>query len=79
MASLAELAARDPQEIKNMFTYDGTTVDNGATVGLYTVRFFTSSGSPAYVQVDTELPSAGEYYDSVNNDLGTQALLGRPG
>ena len=34
MASLAEVAARDPQDIKNMFTYDGTTVDNGATVGL---------------------------------------------
>ena len=45
MASLAEVAARDPQDITNMFTYDGTTVDNGATVGLYTVRFFSSNGS----------------------------------
>ena len=44
MASLAEVAARDPQDIKNMFTYDGTTVDNGATVGLYSVRFFNTSG-----------------------------------
>ncbi len=42
LASLAEVAARDPQDIRNMFTYDGTTVDNGATVGLYTVRFFNS-------------------------------------
>ena len=57
-----------------MFTYDGTTVDNGATVGLYTVRFFNTSGSAVYVQVDTELPSGGEYYDHVDNDLGTQAL-----
>ena len=57
-----------------MFTYDGTTVDNGATVGLYTVRFFNNAGCPEYVTVDTELPSAGEYYDHVDNALGTQAL-----
>ena len=74
LASLAEVAARDPQDIKNMFTYDGTTVDNGATVGLYTVRFFNTSGSAVYVQVDTELPSGGDHYDHVNNDLGTSAL-----
>ena len=41
-----------------MFTYDGTTVVNGATVGLYSVRFFNTSGSAVYVQVDTELPPA---------------------
>ena len=57
-----------------MFTYDGTTVDNGATVGLYTVRFFSTNGSAFDVKVDTELPSGGEYYDHVGNDLGTQAL-----
>jgi hypothetical protein len=73
-ASLAEVAARDPQDIKNMFTYDGTTVDNGATVGLYTVRFYSTGGSAVYILVDTELPSGGEYYDHVANDLGTQAL-----
>ena len=73
-ASLAEVAARDPQDIRNMFTYDGTTVDNGATVGLYTVRFFNTSGSAVYVKVDTELPSGGDYYDHVRNDLGTQVL-----
>jgi hypothetical protein len=74
MASLAEVAARDPQDIRNMFTYDGTTVDNGATVGLYSVRFFNTSGSAVYFQVDTELPSGGEHYAHVDNDLGTQAL-----
>jgi hypothetical protein len=74
LASLAEVAARDPQDIRNMFTYDGTIVDNGATVGLYTVRFFNTSGSAVSVQVDTELPSGGEHYDHVDNDLGTQAL-----
>ena len=73
-ASLAEVAARDPQDIRNMFTYDGTTVDNGATVGLYTVRFFSTSGSAVYVKVDTEFPSGGDYYDHVRNDLGTQVL-----
>jgi Calpain family cysteine protease/Tectonin domain len=74
LASLAEVAARDPQDIKNMFTYDGTTVDNGATVGLYTVQFFNPNGSAFDVEVDTDLPSAGEYYDHVDNALGTQAL-----
>ena len=57
-----------------MFTYDGTTVDNGATVGLYTVRFFNTSGSAVYVKVDTEFPSGGDYYDHVRNALGTQVL-----
>ncbi len=74
VASLAEVAARDPQDIKNMFTPDKTTVDNGATVGLYTVRLFSSNGSAFDVEVDTELPSAGEYYDHVDNALGTQVL-----
>jgi hypothetical protein len=73
-ASLAEVAARDPQDIRNMFTYDGTTVDNGATVGLYSVRFFRSDGSAFQVPVDTELPSGGEHYDHAHNDLGTQVL-----
>ena len=74
LASLAEVAARDPQDIKNMFTYDGTTLDNGATVGLYTVRFYSTGGSAVYILVDTELPSGGEYYDFIDNGLGTQAL-----
>jgi hypothetical protein len=74
MASLAEVAARDPQDIVNMFTYNGTIVDSGSTVGLYTVRFFNTNGSAVYIQVDTELPSGGEYYDHVQNDLGSQAL-----
>ena len=74
MASLAEVAARDPQIIRNMFTYDGTTVDNGATVGLYTVRFYTLNDVAIYVQVDTELPGGGGVYAHVNKALGAQAL-----
>ena len=74
LAGLAEVAARDPQAIKNMFTYDGTTLDNGATVGLYTVRFYNTAGVAVYVQVDTELPAGGDYYAKVQPWLGTQAL-----
>jgi hypothetical protein len=57
-----------------MFTYDGTILDNGNTVGLYTVRFFKSNGTAFQVEVDTELPSGGECYDHVHNALGTQCL-----
>jgi hypothetical protein len=74
LASLAEVAARAPQDIENMFVYDGTTVDNGSTVGVYSVRLFSTTGTAFDVEVDTDLPSAGEYYDHVANDLGTQAL-----
>ncbi|GAC1473460.1 MAG: hypothetical protein NVSMB9_22100 [Isosphaeraceae bacterium] len=73
-ASLAEVAARYPQDINNMFVYQGTTVDNGATVGLYSVRFFSPNGIGFYVQVDTALPSGGGYYNRVGNSLGTQSL-----
>lgn len=73
-ASLSEVAARAPQDIKNMFVYDGTTVNHGATVGLYSVRLFSPNGSGFYVQVDTALPSGGGYYNHVGNALGTQSL-----
>ncbi len=74
MASLAEVVDRDPQIIKSMFVPDGTTVDNGATVSVYLVRFYSTSGAPFYIKVDTELPGGGEFYDHVNTALGTQAL-----
>jgi hypothetical protein len=57
-----------------MFTYNGSIVDGGFTVGLYTVRFFNTYGLPVSVQVDTELPSGGQFYDHVSNALGTRAL-----
>jgi hypothetical protein len=63
LASLAETAARVPADIQNMFIYDGTTVENGSTVGVYSVRFYTSSGVAQYVTVDTELPGGGGTYD----------------
>jgi hypothetical protein len=74
LASLAEVAARDPQVITTMFTYDGTTVDNGAIVGLYTVRFYNSREAAVYVNVDTELPDGGGYDDHPWNDRGTETL-----
>jgi hypothetical protein len=73
IASLAEVAAREPQVIKSMFTYDGTTVVNNATVGVYTVRFY-DNGSPVYVRVDTELPGGGDYYDQPHNGVLWVAL-----
>jgi hypothetical protein len=57
-----------------MFVYDGTTTDGGATVGVYSVQFYSTSGTAFSVEVDTALPSGGGYYDHVANDLGTQAL-----
>jgi hypothetical protein len=74
MAALAEVAARAPHDIVNMFTYDGTIVDQGSTVGLYTVRLYTTAGTPISMPVDTLLPNGGQYYAHVANDLGTQAL-----
>ena len=74
MSSLAEVAARAPHDIVNMFTYDGTIVDQGYTVGLYTVRLYTPGGTQFSTRVDTLLPDGGQDYAHVANDLGTQAL-----
>ena len=74
MASLAEVAARAPADITSMFTYDGTTVDNGSAVDVYTVRFYDSQGVAQYVTVDTELPSGGGTYDHPVNGVLWVAL-----
>ncbi len=74
LASLAEVAVRDPQDIRNMFTADGTTVENGSVVSLYSVRFFNSAGVAEHVTVDTELPSGGAYYDHPANGVLWVAL-----
>src|SRR5262249_34261885 len=63
MASLAEVAARVPDDISTMFLFDGSTVENGSQVNVYSVRFYDHSGVAHYVTVDTELPSGGTYYD----------------
>jgi hypothetical protein len=69
IASLAAVAAQDPQDIVNMFTYRGTKVENGETVGLYTVRFYNAQNAPVYITVDTELPDGGSYYDAPVNGV----------
>jgi hypothetical protein len=63
MASLAEVAARAPADISGMFIYDGTTVENGSTVGVYSVRLYDEYGNAHYFTVDTELPGGGFTYD----------------
>jgi hypothetical protein len=70
LASLAEVAARVPIYIDGMFIYDGTAVENGSQVGVYSVRFFNSSGVAHYVTVDTELPSGGYDYDHLVGGAG---------
>jgi hypothetical protein len=74
LSSLAEVAARYPQDIRNMFTAAGTTVENGTTVSLYQVRFFDNSGVAHYVTVDTELPGGGGSYDHPANGVLWVAL-----
>jgi hypothetical protein len=74
MASLAAVAARDPQDIQNMFAAAGSVTMNGVTDNVYTVRFFNNSGVAVYVTVDSALPSAGTYYDNVNNGVLWAAL-----
>jgi hypothetical protein len=76
LAGLAEVAARDPQDIVNMFTYDGSVQDGttGAVVSTYTVRFFNNQGVAQYVTVDTELPDGGTFYDQPINGVLWVAL-----
>jgi Calpain family cysteine protease/Fibronectin type III domain len=74
IASLAATAAQAPQDIVNMFTYYGSSVENGVTVQLYTVRIYNNAGAAQYVTVDTELPSGGTYYDRLTNPTGTSCL-----
>jgi hypothetical protein len=74
LAALAEVAARAPSAIENMFTYDGTAVENGSSVGIYTVRFFNYAGTAEYVTVDTELPAGGTFYDAPANAVLWVAL-----
>jgi hypothetical protein len=73
LAGLAEVAARAPSDIRGMFTYDGTTTDNGSVVGVYTVRFYNQNNVAQYVKVDTELPTDGDF-DQTNTGVLWVAL-----
>ncbi|MBI1830038.1 MAG: hypothetical protein HYR84_01145 [Planctomycetes bacterium] len=74
MAGFAEVAARAPAYITNMFSYAGTAVENGVTVGLYNVRFYDNQGTPRTVLVDTELPNGGGTYAHPVNGILWVAL-----
>ncbi len=74
LSGMAKVAARDPMDIENMFTADGTTFENGTAVSLYKVRFYNSKNVAEYVTVDTELPSGGGYYDHPANGVLWVAL-----
>jgi hypothetical protein len=74
LSSLAATAAQAPQDIRNMFTYQGTAVENGYTVGVYTVRLFDTYGTARYITVDTELPGGGTEYDRPANGVLWVAL-----
>jgi hypothetical protein len=79
IASLAETAARRPEIIKSMFTYDGTFVESGMfAVQIYTVRFYVQAGTcmiPHYFTVDTMLPSGGYgMYDQISLPGGNTVL-----
>jgi hypothetical protein len=75
MASMAEIAARDPGYLTSMFTYVGLNTVNGATVDVYTVRFYDKQGVARYLTVDTELPGGGGTYDHPQNNVLWAALL----
>lgn len=70
LASLAEVAARNPDLIQNMFTALGSTTENGAKVELYNVHLYAyGSGTIHDVAVDTELPGGGTEYARTNGCL----------
>ena len=57
LASFAETAAIDPSVIQTMFTDDGTALENGVEVHIWTVRFY-DDGVTSYLTVNNELPAA---------------------
>ena len=66
LASLAEVAFRQPQTIENMFINNG---DGSVTVRLY------HNGVPNYVTVDAQLPDGGTLYDRPVNGVLWAALV----
>ena len=56
LASAAETAAIEPSVIQSMFTDDGTTLERGVQVHIWTVRFY-DNGVASYLTVDNYLPA----------------------
>jgi len=76
LASLAEVAARDPQDIVNMFQLQRTGTVDGAKVSFYSVRLYDAHSVAHYFTVDTELPAGGNFYDHPVGGAG--AINGSP-
>ena len=69
LASLAETAVRDPSDIISMFTKNGSAMENGVSVDLYTVRLYDTQRIARYITVDTELPTGVEHDLPINGVL----------
>ena len=65
LASFGVTAANDPSVIQSMFISDGTTVENGVKVQVWTVRFY-HNGVATYLTVDNYLPASSGYFDFAN-------------
>jgi len=65
LSSLATTADHNPAIIQGMFTDDGTTLENGAQVHVWTVRFY-HNGVASYLTVDNYLPAAGTVFAFAN-------------
>ncbi|HEX3450702.1 MAG TPA: C2 family cysteine protease [Isosphaeraceae bacterium] len=57
LSSLAVTAAHDPSLIQSMFTSDGTQMENGVPVQVWTVRFY-DNGVASYLTVNNLLPAS---------------------
>jgi hypothetical protein len=57
LASAAETAAIERAVIQSMFTDDGTTLESGVQVHIWTVRFY-DNGVASYLTVDNYLPAS---------------------
>jgi hypothetical protein len=80
LASLAEVAYRDPQAIKQMITPDGSALEYGVEANLYKVRLYDSKGVAHEIVVDTEFPdnmdaNSPSYADQVVNGVLWVALV----
>jgi len=56
LASAAETAATEPSVIQSTFTDDGTALESGVQVHIWTVRFY-DNGVASYLTVDSDLPA----------------------
>jgi hypothetical protein len=75
LASLAEVAARAPQDITSMITFDHGVVFDGVATDYYKVRFYDNNDAAHYFIVDSELPTDVGVYDQPVNGVIWVALV----